>query len=169
MNLASQGCLDKPATAPVFVPRTINGTLAGQIREVESEYNKYSKAKVKVVEEGGTTLVNILFKPDPWSGLECGRARCQVCKLGEGENCHAKSITYRNICLLCKENNVVSEYIGESSLNRFERANQHVRDGEKERATSHIRTHLKERHPDNPGARESFGMRIVRTHPTAFT
>ena len=96
--------------------------------------------------------------------LNARSVRCEV------ENCYAKSITYRNVCLLCKAEGIVSEYISESSLSGYERANQHVEAGENTRTTSHIHKHLSEKHPDNPGAaRESIGMRVVRTHPTAFT
>ena len=47
------GCSNKAACAPVFIPRTPNWELVTKIREVEDQYSKYSKRKVKVAKEVG--------------------------------------------------------------------------------------------------------------------
>ena len=84
INKQPAGCTNKPSCAPVFIPRKPNGTLAVKIREIEAQYNKHSRRKVKIVEEGGSTLANLLFKPDPWESRDCERSQCQTCKVEEG-------------------------------------------------------------------------------------
>ena len=51
----------------------------------EGELNKTSKRRVKVVEEGGNTLTQLLFKSDPWADRGCKREKCQACKVEGGE------------------------------------------------------------------------------------
>ena len=60
------GCKNSPTSAPLFVHRTHIGTLAIKLREMETDYNSYSKKKVKIVEEGMATLAILLVKTDPW-------------------------------------------------------------------------------------------------------
>ena len=80
-----------------------------------------------------------------------------------------RSVTYRNVCLLCKEKGTDAQYIGETSLSGFERANVHVDEGVRRLDKSHINIHLQSDHPDYNGTpREAFGMRIVREHQTAY-
>ena len=86
VRIEPRGCTDKPACAPLFVPRTPNGVLAVRLCEAEQHMNEYCKRKVKVVEEGGTMLTKMLFKPDPWEGRNCGRLACQACKAEGGGN-----------------------------------------------------------------------------------
>ena len=110
-----KGNSQKPVTAPLFVPRTMNGKLADNLRNTEKELNKFSRRRIKIVEEGGTTISSLLVRSDPWEGRDCGRKLCQVCKMGQGDNCYRRSVTYSNICLLCREDKKTIEYIGKTS------------------------------------------------------
>ena len=95
------GCQNTTPVAPIFVPRTPGGALAQKVRRIEEEYNKISSRRVKVVEEGGSTLSQLLFRPDPWEGRNCMRVSCPSCKHQKGGNCYKRSVTYRNVCLTC--------------------------------------------------------------------
>ena len=74
------GCQNITLSAPIFIPRTPGGTLAQKIRKVEEGYNKVSKRRVKLVEEGGSTIKQLLFHPDTWEMRDCHRENCPGCK-----------------------------------------------------------------------------------------
>ena len=88
--------------------------------------------------------------------------------MNAGDNCYARSGCYKNVCLLCKEIGKKKEYIGETSLSGYERANCHVDEGERRKTTSHINQHLTEYHPECRNIRAAFGTRIVNNYKTAF-
>ena len=90
----------KPPDAPIFVPRTPGGKLAEKLKEAEGKLNL--KRKVKIVEEGEVKVADLLVRYNPWKGKPSGRV-CRICKMGEGDNCFSRCITYRSICILCKE------------------------------------------------------------------
>ena len=62
--------------AVLFVPHTPGGLLSKKIQAVEDTFAKLHKvARVKVVERGGTKLMNMLGRKDPWAPSSCGERR----------------------------------------------------------------------------------------------
>ena len=59
--------IDDPK-AVMFCPYTLGGELAKRLREVESDMEKSSGYKIKIVEESGEKVFDILHSSNPWKG-----------------------------------------------------------------------------------------------------
>ena len=70
---------EKPPTAVIFVPRTPNGELASLLREEEKLVQKFSRTRVKIVEETGEMAKALVHKANHWAGENCEREECFVC------------------------------------------------------------------------------------------
>ena len=57
----------------MFVPFTRHSELAMRLRKNEERMEKQTGYRLKIVEKGGTKLVDILHKANPWAGEDCGR------------------------------------------------------------------------------------------------
>ena len=113
--------------------------------------------KIKIVEKGGTKLVDILHKPNPWAGQDCGREGCLLCKSRKEEgrkdkqDCRKRNLVYKTTCQTCKErkeaeiddkykdedkkkieerkrNMKMYVYIGETNRSAYERGREHHND-----------------------------------------
>merc|ERR1712081_4092 len=93
-------------------------------------------------------MASTLVKKDPW-GTPCGREGCAVCTHSPGD-CSKKSVVYRWSCSICKEEERVTEYYGESSRTLYERMVEHQRKMEKGDTESPLVEHHQEMHPDVP-------------------
>ena len=60
----------KKVKAVMFVPYTKHSELASRLIEGEEQMEKMTGYKLKIVEKGGTKLVDILHKANPWAGEE---------------------------------------------------------------------------------------------------
>ena len=71
---------------------------------IEDDINKVSSYKVKIVEEGGKTIGDILIKKNPLTSSKCERYDCQVCPFEKSKGgCNRRSILYSNTCVKCEE------------------------------------------------------------------
>ena len=61
----------KKVKAVMFVPYTKHCELAARLRESEETMCDMTGYKLKIVEKGGTKLVDILHKANPWAGQHC--------------------------------------------------------------------------------------------------
>ena len=87
----------------MFVPRTPNGRLLMELKEVENNLSKVGRRRVKLVEEGGKTLGSLLVKPDPLKTKLCSRGDCQICLFsGSKGKYNQRSSCYVKTCLICK-------------------------------------------------------------------
>ena len=135
--------------AVMFVPYTPKGELARRMREVETDMEKHTGIKLKIVERSGTKLIDLIHKADPWEGQDCGRDKCILCetkqKTGKflSQDCHKRCVVYETWCLTCEERGrkeieedetldeetrnrklremKVYKYVGESSRSFYER------------------------------------------------
>ena len=57
----------------LFIPYTAHSELATRMRENEEKMEGMTGYRLKIVEKGGTKLVDILHKANPWSGQDCAR------------------------------------------------------------------------------------------------
>ena len=78
----------------IFVPFTPGGKLK---RAFEEEIKK-SKFKIKVVEQTGTKLKDILHRKDPFKQDRCDRADCFVCTTGGKGNCSRENTSFQISC-----------------------------------------------------------------------
>ena len=65
--------------AAMFVPFTVGGLLAKNLREVEYNMEKMCGHRLKIVEKCGTNLQDLLTTSNPWRGLLCTRKNCLLC------------------------------------------------------------------------------------------
>ena len=74
----------------MFVPHTPGGKLLKMLEDEDERYRKGTKMKrIKFVERGGTTIMNILGRKNPWAREGCDREDCLPCseEKGKGGNC----------------------------------------------------------------------------------
>ena len=64
----------------MFVPYTKHSELALRLRESEEKMEEMTGYRIKIVEKGGTKLVDILHKANPWAGEDCRRPGCLLCE-----------------------------------------------------------------------------------------
>ena len=158
----------------LFIPRTQNGELARRMRQAETDLEKLTGFKVKIVEKAGTMIKRIVTNSNPWAGGPCGRPECLVCKHENGGgNCRKRNITYRTRCETCQEKNetgggekIEKVYIGESSRTGFERGIEHQRDFETAAEDSHMSKHWAIDHENEE--KPIFSMKIIQRHKSAF-
>ena len=119
----------------LFVPVTKRGGLLKELKRREEEINKYSKDRIKILEDGGIQLKNILAKKDPFPIKKCEKKVCIVCDSEEKETlqfpCNSNNLGYRLECHTCIKNGKVSIYEGETSRSARIRGGEHTKDCEK--------------------------------------
>ena len=160
---------EKPPTAVVFVPRAPNGALAVQLRQLELEMQKLSNIKIKIVEEGGDMVKDLIHKSNPWAGENCLREACLVCRRGEAGqgDCQRRNVVYKTWCLTCQKRNRDSLYLGETARTAFERGGEHSRDFKTKKENSHMFCHHEQEHLEK-GEEAVFAMKVVRSHKSAL-
>ena len=57
----------------MFVPYTKHSELAARLRDNEEKMETMTGYKISIVEKGGTKLLDILTKANPWAGEDCKR------------------------------------------------------------------------------------------------
>ena len=120
-----------------------------QLKKVESDLNEFTSQKVKIVEEGRVSLKDLLTNPAPNKEVTCVREKCQVCRFkGSKGGCKVRSVCYAAVCLDCQKGGQAWTYWGETLGTMYERALQHVSEGERCLPESHIWQHLLSKHPE---------------------
>ena len=80
------------------------------LKENELHMEKMTGVRIKI-EETGTQLVNVLCKGNPWSGQDCRRVDCMMCRtrkelgIGKRQNCSNRSLLYETWCQTCNLRN----------------------------------------------------------------
>ena len=157
--------------AVMFIPFTKHSELAIRLRENEEQMEKMSGYRMKIVEKGGTKLVDMLHKANPWAGEECGRRGCLLCAtkkelgLTNSQDCKRRNCVYETTCITCNrrqdqetEDKFSKEgkkrideekrrtrryrYIGETNRSPYERGVEHQNDVGACKTSSHMLRHL---------------------------
>ena len=81
--------------------------------------------RVKYVEEIGSTLEDIITTKDPWGKDPCGRKWCFSCQTDPGK-CTRQGIVYHIDCLICSQEGLRTQYVGESARTAFDRGAEHL-------------------------------------------
>ena len=155
--------------------------LATRLRTNKEKLEGMTGYRIKVVEKGGTKLVDLLHKAKPWAGQDCGRARCMLCetKKKEGkknsQDCIKRNCVYETYCMTCtqrqdKETNAKIHLCGETNRSVYERGMEHQNDIPACKTSSHMLRHLLMVHEDEEEECDKieFGMRLIRSTRTAF-
>ena len=134
----------------LFVPVTKGGLLAKELKKREDEINKYSKTRIKIVEDGGVQLKNFLVEKDPFPKLKCEKKKCFVWNSEESDSmkfsCNSNNVGYRLECDTCIEKGKMRVYEGESSRSARIRGAEHLADYEKQRSNSVLLKHKLNEH-----------------------
>ena len=157
-------------TSVLFVPPTPGSKLAKMIQEREAELNKNSKGRIKVVEQGGQKLKNILSKKNPFPTLDCVRRFCPFCRDTEysvaaikkpmRKSCSTPNVGYEIVCQNCKENGLNAVYYGESGRPVVNRAKEHLTDLQTNNKASPLVKHKKLKH--SGGQKVTFEFQIKK-------
>jgi hypothetical protein len=136
----------------LFVPVTKGGRLAKELRKREDEVNKYSKMRIKIVEDGGVQLKNFLVDKDPFPKLKCAKKKCFVCNSEESDSmkfsCNSNNVGYRLECDTCIARGKIRVYEGESSRSARIRGAEHLADFKSERSNSVLLKHKLKEHQE---------------------
>ena len=136
----------------LFVPVTKGGQLAKELKQREEELNRFSKNRIKIVENGGMELKHFLVQNDPFLKPKCNKKKCFICDSEKNENlkfsCNSNNIGYRLGCDTCLDKGKMRAYEGESSRSARIRGAEHLADFEKKRPNSVLWKHKQKEHGD---------------------
>ena len=134
----------------LFVPVTKGGQLAKELKQREEELNRFSKNRIKIVENGGTELKHFLVQNDPFPKPKCEKKKCFICGSEKSKNlkypCNSNNVGYRLDCDTCLDKGQVRVYEGESSRSARIRGAEHLADFENRRANSVLWKHKLKEH-----------------------
>ena len=179
----------------MFCPYTPGSELAKRLRECENNLENMTGYKLKIVEEAGDKLIDMLRTTNPWKGEYCGREDCWPCQTKEmtgrdkTQECTKRSIVYETWCETCleKEKKKIEEehendedaqkeidkirkykYIGETARSAYERGIEHKNALEKLQEDSHLLKHVANSHRGEKLEEIKFGMRIIKQTRSAL-
>ena len=85
----------------MFVPYTAHSELPTRLRDSEENLKQMTGYRIKIVENVGNKIVDMLHKANPWAGDRCEREICLLCKTKELEgltksrDCHKRNCVYQ--------------------------------------------------------------------------
>ena len=140
----------------IFIPRSPDGDLIKTLRNAEQKLQGIGNIKLRLVEESGASLRQMLTTSNPWKDEPCGKAGCLMCvqkEMGRDKvgPCKNKSVVYQSSCLMCRKEGKRVTYTGETGRGIEERLGEHLRDGANQEEKSHIHQHLSSDHPEMLG------------------
>ena len=120
------------------------------------DHIRNSGFKIKVVEQSGTKLKDLLHRKDPFKEQSCQRQDCFVCTSGGKGNCRKENINYK---ISCTENCYQKDvYQGETSYNAYTRGGEHLTKYQKNDQKSMLLQHCNIVHD---GRRVKFRMDVI--------
>ena len=180
----------KPVLAVMFILKTPRGSLVKELRDAENKISEITEDKIKIVERSGVKLRSLLHKANPWGNVKCDKRECLVCSnpYNESFNCDKRNVTYKTVCLKCKENFLKKEeaeegsaddteaakeplktYYGETHCSAYERGTQHGRDYISKKEDSHMFKHFSDKHSNEKIEDVRFGMSVIKQHFSSFS
>ena len=120
------------------------------MRKRESELDKNSDFKIKIVEKGGKKLKDILVNKNPFPEQPCEEVHCPLCGITPYTDppdkpsrvrCDTLNVGYRWTCTSC---NMV--YEGETGRNLRIRSKEHLKDLAKHKTDRPMVKHIDEKH-----------------------
>ena len=121
-------------TSVMFLEHTKHGELTRRMQGCEDRAGEVHGRRVKMVEQGGSQLKQLLSNTDPWSGEKCPRADCPTCNQSgdscseKKDNCFRRNILYEASCGLCEDKRKEEE--GEKPKRRKRRKFGELLDGQ---------------------------------------
>ena len=134
----------------LFVPMTMGSKLAKEIKIREEEINRFSSERIKIVEDGGVKLKDLLVKKDPFPSIKCDKKFCFVCESVMSKNskipCSINNFGYQLACESCRTNGKEQIYEGESSRSARIRGEEHYRMFKNNKSESALFKHKQKMH-----------------------
>ena len=132
----------------IIIPPTPNSVLAKRMKKICQEELRGTNISMGVQERGGRRLGQELGVTVPGrSGREhCRREKCFPCNSGQEGVCRRTGLGYQIDCNICGNENVVSQYAGETGKNMYMRGCNYVSDVEKKRTNKPLWKHIVEKH-----------------------
>ena len=120
-----------PYRSVLFVPATPGSILANSIRDVERKNRQGRAYRIKIVEQSGSTVRDLLAKNYPWTSTSCNDPQCFPCSSQSDTSrkhvsCRRPGVGYQITCLLCNDMGVIATYHGESGRNMYTRGKEHL-------------------------------------------
>ena len=146
----------------LFVPVTKGGTLAKEMKQREEEINKFSKERIKIIEDGGIKLKNMLVNKNPFKVEKCEQIKCALCKENSTKSnipCNSNNVGYRFQCDTCQDRGQTKIYEGETSRSARIRGAEHLRDLKNENPRSPL---FKHKQSDHINEEMNFRMKITK-------
>ena len=179
----------------LFCPYTRRGELASKLREGEEQMEKLTGYRLKVVEQPGEKLLDLLQTSNPWRGQDCGRQGCWLCKTKVMTNqnlkqdCFKRSLLYETWCETCyreEKEKIIEQmeegkereerirkirkykYLGETARSAFERGLEHQDALQKLDSDSHLLKLIADKHQAQKIDEIIFGMKVVQYTRSSF-
>ena len=113
-----------------------------------AKHTKVCHISLSIVERGGMTHGQVLGTKTPGAGgrVHCGRVKCFSCSTGKLGVCRRTGVGYQIDCIVCGEQNINSQYAGESGRNMYMRGLDYVRDVERKARDKPLWKHIEEKH-----------------------
>ena len=133
----------------LFVPVTKDGKLAKEMKKREEEINKYSEERIKIVEDGGIKLKNMLVNKNPFTKTKCEQRKCALCQHSSTQSkipCNTSNVGYRFNCDTCASRGTPMVYEGETARSARIRGAEHLRDLKNKNPKSALFKHKENNH-----------------------
>ena len=121
-------------TTTLFVPPTPNSVLAKLLQAAERNNSQGRTWGIKVVEKRGPTILSKVSKSYPWPTSRCAAPECFPCSTAEPQDkppkvgCRTPGVSYKIICITCKQSGKTSEYQGQTGRTAYSRGLEHKKD-----------------------------------------
>ena len=163
--------------------------MAKNLRQEEERQMSMTGYRIKIVEQAGRKISELLHSSNPWRGEDCGRDDCWPCNTkkitgkDKRKECTKRSLVYETWCITCfeaekerieeemeegkdRERKIAEipkhKYIGETARSAYERGWEHQESLRKLEEDSHLLKHVANHHQGVPMEKISFGMRVVQ-------
>ena len=143
----------------IMVKATPGGELAKRYQEVIDR--NPGPVKIKIAEEGGTTMKTKYQKSNPSRTKVCVSPDCLACKNGRGEGgeCRKNNVGYELICDECGRDTAC--YVGETGQNVYTRGLKHISNYRVKQTDSPLWKHAQMMHGSRTDV--SFSMKVKKT------
>ena len=159
----------------LFVTPTPGGQLMKELQKRETELNKNSQDRIKIVEKGGLKIKDILCAKNPFKKSKCELKTCPLCSNSEfvevssdevKVSCNTNNVGYKWQCMTCKETDTVKVYEGETGRSARLRGAEHLNQLEKKSEKSVLYKHKMTAHKNE---NVKFKMEITGHFKDALT
>ena len=150
-------------TTVISGPVTKGSKLVKELRDREKEINKFSKERIKFVEDADITLKSLLVQNDPFPKSKCEKKNCLICESETSGNikfeCNFNIVGYRLGCDTCAFRGLIRIYEGETFRSARTRGAEHLADLKNERPSGVIFKHKENAHKTKKRKKEWILLR----------